>query len=161
MLTYALSPTQHGILVESLRGSAQHMYIEQMSLRLQGPLDARALEKVFDDAVARHEILRTGFRCYEVREPMQVIASHADLPWETQDWRSKPYEKRDEDLDRLMQQERERGFDLEKAPLMRVILVQTTDQQTVLIWTWHHILMDGWSAAQLLGELIGGYQLAL
>src|SRR5581483_4240130 len=51
-----------------------------------------------------------------------------------------------------------KGFDLTRPPLMRLVLIQFTDETYRLIWTWHHILMDGWSEGLLIKELFQSYR---
>ncbi|WP_277592659.1 hypothetical protein [Pseudomonas chlororaphis] len=41
--------------------------------------------------------------------------------------------------------------------MLRLTLVRTTEQRYHLIYTNHHILMDGWSNSQLLGEVLQRY----
>src|SRR5260221_6771557 len=154
IVSYPLSPTQHGILVESLLAQEQHVYIEQMHVTLRGLLNPLVLREVFERAVERHEILRTWVQCEGGSEPVQVVEPQAQLPWEVYDWRRKPPERLHTDLEVLAYDERERGFDLNRAPLMKAAVIRTADDQTELLWTWHHILLDGWSAAQLLAELV-------
>ena len=55
-------------------------------------------------------------------------------------------------LDALAEAERARGFDLREAPLLRMTVVRTGEQCFELIYTNHHILMDGWSNSQLMGK---------
>jgi len=61
------------------------------------------------------------------------------------------------DLDALADAERQRGFELNTAPLFRLMLLRGAGTGWHMIFTSHHILMDGWSNAQLLGEVIADY----
>ncbi|MGA3828251.1 condensation domain-containing protein, partial [Pseudomonas chlororaphis] len=71
------------------------------------------------------------------------------------DWRGQPQQQ--EALDSLAAAERRRGFELDVVPLLRLTLVRLDDQRHHLIYTDHHILMDGWSNSQLLGEVLQRY----
>ncbi|MBP5126892.1 condensation domain-containing protein, partial [Pseudomonas protegens] len=55
-----------------------------------------------------------------------------------------------EALDTLATAERQRGFELDAVPLLRLTLVRIDEQRYHLIYTNHHILMDGWSNCELL-----------
>ncbi|MBN0856727.1 hypothetical protein JTL95_39980, partial [Pseudomonas aeruginosa] len=55
------------------------------------------------------------------------------------------------------QQERRKGFDLGQPPLQRVRLLRLGEDRYQLIWTYHHILIDGWSTSQLFGEILELY----
>ena len=46
------------------------------------------------------------------------------------------------------------GFDLSRPPLQRVRLIRLGEDRHWLIWTHHHILLDGWSSARLIAEVM-------
>ncbi|MGC4060233.1 MAG: condensation domain-containing protein [Aquabacterium sp.] len=85
------------------------------------------------------------------------------LPLAEHDWRGRSstnpqqLEQLQQDLDQLAQQELAQGFDLLQPPLMRLVLVRTADDRQHFIWTMHHLLLDGWSTAQLMGEVLRHY----
>eukprot|EP01032_Pedospumella_encystans_P026971 gene26972-30491_t len=60
-------------------------------------------------------------------------------------------------LDALAQAELEQGFQLDQAPLMRLVLVRTGEDTHHFIWTNHHLLTDGWSTSQLMGDVLRAY----
>ena len=53
------------------------------------------------------------------------------------------------------------GFDLERAPLMRLTLIRTGESSYQFIWTHHHLLLDGWSIAVVLKEVFAHYEAKL
>ncbi|MGH9335722.1 MAG: non-ribosomal peptide synthetase, partial [Vicinamibacteria bacterium] len=66
-----------------------------------------------------------------------------------------------EDLDsRLaayLEEDRRKGFELSKAPLMRLALIRTSEEEHYCAWSFHHILLDGWSTAIVLREVLSSY----
>src|SRR6185312_263722 len=54
---------------------------------------------------------------------------------------------------RLLEADRAQGFDLEAAPLLRVQLAQLSDHEVRVVWTFHHLLLDGWSVFQVLSDV--------
>ncbi|MGC3655078.1 condensation domain-containing protein, partial [Pseudomonas aeruginosa] len=76
-------------------------------------------------------------------------------PFEVLDWRGRSIS--DEALEQVAQQERGKGFDLGQPPLLRVRLLRLGEVRFQLIWTYHHILIDGWCTSQLFGELLDLY----
>ncbi|MBN0749189.1 hypothetical protein JTM00_34580, partial [Pseudomonas aeruginosa] len=103
-----------------------------------------------------HDILRAGFLWQgDLEQPLQVIHKHLELPFAEHDWRGR--EALAEALDELAASERQRGFELEQAPLLRLVLVRMDEERYHLVYTHHHILLDGWSSAQLLGEVLARY----
>ncbi|HEU4328001.1 MAG TPA: amino acid adenylation domain-containing protein [Roseiflexaceae bacterium] len=154
---YPLSPLQEGFLFHSLYAPHTGVYFEQLVFGLDGPLDAAALRRAWQAVVQRHPILRTLF-VWEGRErPLQVVRREVELPWQQFDWRGLPPAEQPARLAALLQADRERGFDLGQAPLLRLSLIRLGEQQYQVVWSHHHILMDGWSVMQVLGEVFACY----
>jgi amino acid adenylation domain-containing protein len=57
-----------------------------------------------------------------------------------------------------MREVRERGFELDRAPLMRLALARSSETDTWFIWHFHHLLLDGWSGQLLLQEVVDEYR---
>jgi len=152
---YPLSPMQKGMLYHSIEDSEQSLYINQVSLPVSG-LDVDRFVRAWAAASSRHDVLRTSFHWLGLQEPLQVVHHHAPMPWRALDWR-------DEDctevaVQALAREEWARGFDLTQAPLHRLVVVRVGDQDYQLIWTSHHILLDGWSTSRLFAEVMQHYQ---
>ncbi|AOJ10270.1 non-ribosomal peptide synthetase [Burkholderia mayonis] len=154
---YPLSPMQQGILFHSLFAPERATYVNQLVATLVDP-DVERLRAAFDAAVPRHDILRTGFAAHEAA-PMQVVHRHARMPVETVDWRgAHPDDAHLEAaLDAWLADDRARGFDLATPPLMRVTLIRTGETAWRLVWTRHHLLLDGWSTARLFADVLRDY----
>jgi amino acid adenylation domain-containing protein len=58
----------------------------------------------------------------------------------------------------LLAADRARGFDLSRPPLLRLALARTGEQERRLVWSTHHILIDGWCFALLLNEVFALYE---
>ncbi|WP_458737095.1 non-ribosomal peptide synthetase [Pseudomonas chlororaphis] len=152
---YPLSPMQQGMLFHTLYEQAAGDYINQLRVDVDG-LDPLRFQQAWQAAIDRHDILRTGFIWQgEVSTPLQVVHKHIALDCSEHDWRGQPQQQ--EALDSLAAAERQRGFELDAVPLLRLTLVRIDDQRHHLIYTNHHILMDGWSNSQLLGEVLQRY----
>ncbi|QDC03898.1 amino acid adenylation domain-containing protein [Pseudomonas sp. SWI7] len=152
---YPLSPMQQGILFHTLEAAQQGLYVSQTSVQVQGLDNARFLA-AWQHMVDRHEILRTGFWTEShLNEPLQWVAKRAELRVRELDWRGRPVSAAD--LQGLAEQDYARGFDLLQPPLMGLTLVRLDEGRQQLIWSSHHILMDGWSHSRLLGEVFAVY----
>ncbi|MFG0865548.1 non-ribosomal peptide synthase/polyketide synthase [Pseudomonas sp. FYR_7] len=152
---YPLSPMQQGILFHTLEAAQQGLYVSQTSVQVQGLDNARFIA-AWQHMVDRHEILRTGFWTEShLSEPLQWVAKRAELRVRELDWRDRPVSVAD--LQGLAEQDYARGFDLLQPPLMGLTLVRLDEQRQQLIWSSHHILMDGWSHSRLLGEVFAVY----
>ncbi|MFW9085727.1 non-ribosomal peptide synthetase [Pseudomonas sp. P2758] len=152
---YPLSPMQQGMLFHSLFAAGTGDYINQMRVSVQG-LEVERFRDAWQATVQAHAVLRSGFIwTSEQEQPVQVVQRHALLPFSVHDWRTRAGQE--QALEELASAERASGFDLTRAPLLRLVLVRTSDDTHELIYTSHHILMDGWSNSQLLGEVLQRY----
>jgi surfactin family lipopeptide synthetase C len=155
---YPLSPTQQGMLFHSLYSPQSGVYVVQVGCTVRGVLDLQALAHAWQQLVQRHPVLRTAFVWTHLEEPLQVAGRQATVPLTYEDWRQHTREELPEELDVWMAQDRAQGFDLTSAPLMRLTIMQLSDNAYRMIWTYHHLLLDGWSASLLLQELLICYQ---
>jgi len=150
---YPLAPMQQGILFHSLFAPEQSTYVNQLAATLIGP-DVERLRAAFEAAPPRHDILRTAFTPDEAA-PMQIVHRHARMPFDVLDWR----DRRDglASFETWLAEDRARGFDLATPPLMRVTLIRLTDDEWRIVWTRHHLLLDGWSTARMLADILRDY----
>ena len=123
-----------------------------VAFRLGGHLNVPALERSFETIVARHETLRTTFALND-GETMQIVTPAAPLSLPVVDLTTLPQLERDAELRRLIAEESQHPFDLEKGPLLRLSLLRTADDDHVLLIGLHHIISDGWSLPVLFREL--------
>ncbi|MDT3233079.1 non-ribosomal peptide synthetase, partial [Pseudomonas sp. rhizo25] len=152
---YPLSPMQQGMLFHSLYEQDAGDYINQMRVNVQG-LDVARFRAAWQATVDAQDILRTGFIWPgDWPQAQQMVHRQVQLPFSVLDWRS--HEALPAALDALAQAQSQQPFDLARPPLLRLVLVQLTDSDWHLIYTHHHILMDGWSNSQLLGEVLQRY----
>ena len=149
---YPLSPMQQGMLFHSVYEEAASAYINQLRVDITG-LDVQRFARAWQAAIARHDVLRTGF--LQGEQPLQWVARSVPLPLRELDWRDRPHAEAA--LDTLAREELEQGFDLAAPPLMRFVIVRRDERRHHFVWTHHHLLMDGWSVAQLLGEVLAHY----
>ncbi|MDO7899400.1 non-ribosomal peptide synthase/polyketide synthase [Pseudomonas citrulli] len=151
---YRLSPMQQGMLFLGLNAPEADLYINQLSIAVQG-LDPVRFQAAWEAASRRHDILRTGFLWQDMAEPLQFVLAEAPLPISLLDWRGQDVSA--QALQQLADRERAKGFDLDRPPLQRLSLVRIGADSYQLIWTYHHILIDGWSSSQLIGEVLSHY----
>jgi amino acid adenylation domain-containing protein len=148
---------QQGILFHTLYALHPGMYCAQWSCTLHGNLQALAFKRTWQCLVDRHPVLRTAFS-WELRdEPFQVVYKHVELPWREHDWRSVSAVEQERQLQVFLQEDRTQGFELSKAPLMRMTLVQLAEDAYQFVWSLHHLLLDGWSLHILLQEVFQMY----
>ncbi|HEX7987267.1 MAG TPA: condensation domain-containing protein, partial [Duganella sp.] len=150
---YPLSPMQQGLLFHSLRDDAGATYVNQLRVDVEG-LEVTRFVAAWRGALRRHDVLRTGFLTLPAA-PLQWLAYELPLPIDLYDWRGR--HDLPAALDTLAGADLARGFDLACPPLMRLTLVRTGTDSHHLIWSVHHLLLDGWSTSMLLGEVLREY----
>jgi amino acid adenylation domain-containing protein len=153
-----LSPLQEGMLFQALYDEdGPDLYVHQLLLDLEGPLDARALRLAARALLGRHANLRVGFRHDRSTEPVQLVHGRVKVPWAQIDLSALDEAKQEAELARHADEDRARGFDLTRPPLLRFTVFRLGPQRFRLMLTKHHILMDGWSVPVLVRELFELY----
>jgi amino acid adenylation domain-containing protein len=155
---YPLSPMQEGMLFHTLYAPGSGIYVTQLSCQLLGPLDVATFERAWQQVVDRHTVLRTFFVWQDVPAPIQVVQREVKVHVEYDDWRDFPPDTHEARLAAFMRDDRERGFDLTCAPLMRLRLLHLSPETYQLVWSLHHVLLDGWCLALLLKEIFAFYE---
>jgi len=155
---YALSPMQHGLLFDSVTAESTGMYLIQLEYFLTGSIRREAFEQAWQGTVKRHAILRTSFHWDDMEKPLQVVHKEAAIPMAFEDWSALSEVERDAKLAEFRTADREGGCDFEAAPLTRLALFKVADNSYRLLWSFHHILMEGWSASLILKEVLQRYQ---
>ncbi len=125
-------------------------------LQIRGPLDILLLERSFQEVVRRHEVLRTTFAC-PAGEPVQGVRPEAHLQVACHDLRSESGPGQQALLERLLNAEAARPFDLTRDLMLRAALFRLADEDFILLITTHHIAWDLHSKAILYAELAAVY----
>ena len=156
--SYPLSSLQQGILFHCLDAAEQGVYVDQIFCTLDEAIDAPALNRAWRRVFERHPILRTSFRWEGIQEPIQEIHRQVEVPFALLDWRELTQSDQQMQSDALLARERRQGFDLSAAPITRLTLIRCAERQYKLLWTYHHILVDGRSTFLIMEELFQYYQ---
>jgi len=155
--SYPLSPLQEGMLFHALARLGKGVDIEQIIVTLHEPVDTQALEKAWNLLLARHEVLRSRFEWEGLPEPRHVVVPSVSLKLSVFDLHTMPPEARESSFADYLQKDRERDFDMSRAPLMRLALFEFGPAEYRLLWSFHHILLDGRSFPLLIEELFKAY----
>src|SRR5579859_2770717 len=158
---YPLSPMQQGMLFHTLYNPGSTEYFRRISCVLEGPLDVGAFRSAWHEVVKRHPVLRTSFVWEGLKEPIQVVQRDVGFPWQELDWRQLPSAEQQEQWEKFLKKDEETGFDLSRPPLVRFALIQISANCHRLVWSLHHIILDGWSMPLLLREVFARYEGAL
>jgi gramicidin S synthase 2 len=149
-----LTPMQANLLFHTIQDDKADFYIEQTIAGFAGELDIKWIEKSWELLVNETPILRTVFVYEGVKQPVQAVISNLkpDLQYQVQENWAKT------EVNNFAQSQRCTRFQLNKEVAFRFHLLQTKTQQFTLIFTYHHILLDGWSVGLLLNRFWEIYQ---
>ncbi|WP_426982596.1 amino acid adenylation domain-containing protein [Bacillus cabrialesii] len=154
---YPLSYMQEGMLFHSLLQKDSRAYVEQASFTIEGKVNPQYFQNSINALVARHDIFRTIFISQNVSSPQQVVLRERNVIVQEKDITYLNEEKQSQFIEQLKEEDRAQGFHLQKDMLMRITLIQTGEGQYTCIWTFHHIMMDGWCLSIVLKEFLHIY----
>lgn len=151
---YPLSPLQEGIYYHWLMAPESPVYFDQLSYTVKGKIDIPKLGESYGLLVARHAILRTFFTQEFGDKALQVVAKEVTNNFEFKDCTTVD----NFDAEALKVADRAKGFNLQAGSQMRLTVLGLGDDNYEFIWSFHHILMDGWCVGILVGEFFQLYQ---
>ncbi|MFY0567266.1 non-ribosomal peptide synthase/polyketide synthase [Archangium lansingense] len=154
---YPLATLQTGMLFESALDPSAGIYHDMFSFHLEVELREAPLRQAFEELLARHTILRTSFHLDGYEEPLQLVHRQITPPLHLEDIRHLEAARQGTFLREWAEAERRQPFDWSQAPLLRLVVHRRTSTTLQLTVIFHHAILDGWSAASLLSEMLGRY----
>ncbi|WAZ19949.1 amino acid adenylation domain-containing protein [Streptomyces cinnabarinus] len=149
-----LAPLQRGLYFHTAYDAeGQDIYTTQLTLEVDGELDAVRLREACRALQRRHDGLRAGFRAAASGEPVQFITPDPPLDWRLSDLTGLPPDARAGAAVDAVHQERARRFDLARPPLIRFLLLRLDERRWRFALTSHHLILDGWSTSLVVDEL--------
>lgn len=155
---YPLTPMQQGMLLHTLLQPHSGVYLMQQRYRWDGPLDRSAMEAAWRAQLQRHPMLRTGFWWQDDHAPLQCVYRHTDSAFAWHDYRHLDEAVQQRQLDQVLVQERQQGFDMSRAPLSYLRVFQLGERHYSVVRSFHHILTDAWCFGLLMEDLLAIYQ---
>jgi len=154
---YALSPMQQGMLFHALLDDQKNSHLVQMTITLEGDLDVGIFVNSIQKLVDRYDVFRTTFIHEKMKQPLQVVLKSRPIPIQHIDLTSYDEAEKTRLLEQYRLEDQMTHFDLASDPLMRVKVVTTGESRFVVIWSFHHILMDGWCFHLIFHDLLSFY----
>ncbi|MEU1423136.1 non-ribosomal peptide synthase/polyketide synthase [Kitasatospora sp. NPDC005751] len=151
-----LTPLQSGMLFHGLVDT-EGAYFDRIVVRLAGVADPRVFAEAWQLLADRTPALRTGVHWRGLPHPVQLVLQRAEVPVTLLDWRQLPADRQEAQTERLLAADRAAGMDLTAAPLTRLTLAALPGDEVLLLWSTHHLILDGWSSGQLLTEVCDQY----
>ena len=153
-----LTPLQTGILLDAASEGMSGAYLEQLAGRLRGELNVDAFRRAWQCVVDRHAALRSLFPKTLHHKQLQIIVRQPRVPMEVRDWRGLSDEDQSEHWRAFLEADRRAGMHLSQSPLLRVTLFRFSDTEARFVWTFHHLLLDGWSTHLVLRDVLDAYE---
>lgn len=152
-----LSFAQHRLwFIEQLNPNTS-TYNIPAAIRIEGNLDAELMSRVFAEVVERHQVLRTNFRNHD-GVPELILNTFSKWPLPVTDISMLKGSEQDQELERIVAEDAEQPFDLEKDPLFKTRLIKLAEREYALLVSMHHIVADGWSIGVLIQEVSELYE---
>jgi non-ribosomal peptide synthase protein (TIGR01720 family) len=151
---YTLSPLQEGMYFHWLTGMDANVYFEQLCYRIKGELDILILEKSYNELLSRHGVLRSYFSQDVGDQTLQIVKTKVA-------GRFNYKEIVETEIENFKKDDRAEGFDLHSGTQMRLSILRVEENQYEFIWSFYHILLDGWSVGILIEEFFKIYYATL
>ncbi|MFK8101570.1 MAG: amino acid adenylation domain-containing protein, partial [Saprospiraceae bacterium] len=155
---YRLSPIQEGMLFHYIYDRSSSAYKEQLIFDFDSAVDQTALEAAWNQLIQAHSILRSNILYEELNLAVQCVYKEVSVPFEYVDYSGLALDAKEEKVKTFIKASQTQGLDFSKAPVMRVALLKLSDKSYKMIWTYHHIFVDGWSVPIILEKLLRNYE---
>ena len=152
---YPLTGLQTGLLIQAVTNPTSALDIVQVVCSLNCRIDPQRHRIAWDRAVQRHDGLRLAFQVENPEGPTQSVFAPFSVNIPLIDWSGKPEDQKHRDLVDWLDQDRAESFRLDLPPLFRVGLIQLDPERFKLVWTFHHLILDGRSVPIVLREVLG------
>lgn len=152
---YPLSAMQQSLLLHSIYEEEDQGFL-QVTCTLKGTLQVEYFKKAWELAALRHPVLRTSIHWENMEKPVQVVHPTVELDWQVEDWQGDSSLGL-KNLDLAKEDDRHEGIALTKAPVSRFRIFQKGPEVFTLLWSCHHILLDGWSTTIILKDVLAFY----
>ncbi|MGW5701159.1 non-ribosomal peptide synthase/polyketide synthase [Amycolatopsis japonica] len=154
---YPLTPMQAGMVFHSLSQPDERLYFQQVGFVVEGVEDVDALAEAWQHVVDRTPVLRTTIVWEGVPEPVQVVRRRVTVPVNRLDWRAHTAGGQERFWQEVLAADRAEGLDLDGEALLRLTLARLSDTEVRVLWTFHHVLLDGWSVFGVLSDVFAAY----
>jgi amino acid adenylation domain-containing protein len=159
---YPLSTMQAGMLFHAEFDQDSAVYRVVTSLHVAAVFNPLALQKALADTFQRHPALRSSFDLSSYSEPLQLVHPHVEIPFEVAgDLGEYTAAEAQRVIDAWVGQAKFHYFDVSKAPLLRFTVHLRGAQSFQLSVVEHHVVLDGWSDAAMLAEIVRRYRAEL
>ena len=156
--SFPLTHNQTGFLFAHLQNLENNSAADpghiQIHALIEGKVDLKVFQNSWLHIINNNEMLRASIQWKDVDIPQQKINQINNIDILFKDIQNQNIQ---EQLAEYLSSDRKQSIPLEYAPCWRLCLFKLTQNQHLLIWSCHHIFIDGWSAALTLQQVIQHY----
>ena len=158
---YPLTQLQIGMFYHNEKNPVSAIFHDIFTFRIQYPFHHEYLQLAIDRFIERHAPMRTSFDLGSFSEPLQLVHPSVQLLIAVEDLQHLDSTAQTEALDAWITAEKRRPFDPTRAPLLRILVHRYRTDEFQLIVSFHHVILDGWSLAVMLTEILQDYSALL
>ena len=155
---YPLSPMQESMLFQSLIEPDSLAYFEQTSFQINGIFNVDTFKESIEILFQKYDILRSVFIHKNVTRPFQVALKSIKQEVSFNDISDFKTENKKEYLEQLKEKDKTNPFNLAQDVLMRTQVVKVSENTFEVVWSHHHILMDGWCMSIIINDFLDCYE---
>lgn len=155
-MVFPLTAMQQGMLFHHLREPDSAAYFQQLQVRLQGDLDTAKLQQAWETVIAHHCALHMRF-LWTGDQPRQQLQTDIVLPFNVVDYSQSTRDEHEQLRQQFLRADSQSGFALDCAPLMRVSILRWAVDEWEMVWSHHHLILDGWASGLVLAEVAQVY----
>ncbi|MDK9761973.1 amino acid adenylation domain-containing protein [Vibrio sp. D420a] len=153
-----LAPTQQGILFHCLLDQNPQLYLNVTSMSLDGHINSAAFLAAWEEAILRHDINRGRFIWNELEQPYLVVCRNVQFSTNFLDWTDVSHQEQLTLFKELVDMEKQTGFALDESPLMKITLIKFDESVYRMVWSRHHLVVDGWTSALIADDAMTIYR---
>ena len=143
---FSLTPMQKGLHFLQNSDIHKEAYFEQFEYIIKGSLDIKLYKKAFSSLFETFDVLRVVFSEDQDGKPIQIVKSEVSINFSFTKVTNEEFSNKINELKLL---EIQKGFNLTEGPLLRMNILYDGLDRYFVLWSSHHIILDGWSMAEL------------
>ncbi len=155
---YTLTPMQQGMLYHFLVDEKSRAYFQQTTFEINGNLDIKVFEESFNKVIERHDALKTAILYEKLQKPLQIVLKERKAKIHYEEITYLKEEEKEKYIKNFQEKDKEKGFHLSKEILIRMSVIKIQERKYKVIWSFHHILMDGWCLGIIMKDFFRVYE---
>ncbi|CAL2083789.1 amino acid adenylation domain-containing protein [Tenacibaculum sp. 190524A02b] len=152
---YPLTKNQEGMLYQHINYPKAKVYFTQVKQELKGNVNRNILQKAIEQVVNNYDNLRTQFIWESFRVPVQLVHNNVSVDLKYTNLTAN--NDKQKDLEEFFNNDLDNPFNLAQLTTPRFNLIELQEEQSLLVLSFHHIILDGWSLFLVLNAIIDTY----